>query len=147
MSIPRSARARELFRKRLKVPGEAAAAAARPTVDLAAEHVGSADIVIERSSKTRKRSARCSVTSSAKLPAAALVATNTSSIRLEELSDGFARPGALGGLPLLQSGREPAARRGHPRVTTSEATLVESHVVRIADRQVAAAVSQRTGFV
>src|SRR6185295_14798445 len=44
---PALARARELFKKRLRAPGEADAALARLSVDLEAVQVGSADLVIE----------------------------------------------------------------------------------------------------
>ncbi len=44
---PALARARDLFKKRLRAPGEADAAAARLTVDLEAARVGAADLVIE----------------------------------------------------------------------------------------------------
>jgi 3-hydroxyacyl-CoA dehydrogenase/enoyl-CoA hydratase/3-hydroxybutyryl-CoA epimerase len=84
------------------------------TVDLAAEHVGSADIVIEAIVENVEAKRALFRDVDAKLPAAALVATNTSSIKLEELSDAFARPRAFRGPALLQPGREPAARRGHP---------------------------------
>jgi len=95
---PALARARELFRKRLKAPGESDAALARLTVDLAAAQVGSADVVIEAivESADAKRALFRDLES--KLSQSALVATNTSSIRLEDLSAAFSHPERFVGL-------------------------------------------------
>ncbi len=95
---PALGRARELFRKRLKGPGDADAAMDRLTVDLTAAQVGSADIVIEAIVENADAKRALFRDVEAKLPASALVATNTSSIRLEELSQAFARPERFVGL-------------------------------------------------
>jgi 3-hydroxyacyl-CoA dehydrogenase/enoyl-CoA hydratase/3-hydroxybutyryl-CoA epimerase len=95
---PALVRARELFRKRLRAPGEADAAAARLTVDLAAEHVGSADLVIEAIIENAEAKQALFRDLETKLPETALVATNTSSIRLEDLSQGLHRPARFVGL-------------------------------------------------
>ena len=74
--------------------------------------------------RTRKRNERSFATSKAKLRSDALVATNTSSIRLEELSPALRPSGAFRGSCISSIPcREPAARRGHPRYDTSDATL------------------------
>jgi len=120
---PALARAQELFRKRLKAPGDAAAAAARLTVDLAAEHVGSADIVIEAIVENVEAKRALFRDVDAKLPAAALVATNTSSIKLEELSDAFARPERFVGLHFFNPVASLPLVEVIRAATTSAATL------------------------
>ncbi len=95
---PALVRARELFRKRLRAPGEAEAAASRLVVDLAAEQVGSADLVIEAIIENADAKRTLFRELEAKLPETALVATNTSSIELEELSQAFRRPERFVGL-------------------------------------------------
>lgn len=95
---PALKRARELFAKRLRAPGEADAAAARLTVDLEAESAGSVDLVIEAIVENAEAKRTLFEGLEKKLPAHALVATNTSSIQLEQLSSGLARPGKFLGL-------------------------------------------------
>jgi 3-hydroxyacyl-CoA dehydrogenase/enoyl-CoA hydratase/3-hydroxybutyryl-CoA epimerase len=95
---PALARARELFKKRLRAPGEADAAAARLTVDLAAERAGSADLVIEAIIENADAKRALFRDLEAKLPDSSLIATNTSSIQLEELSQAFRRPERFVGL-------------------------------------------------
>jgi 3-hydroxyacyl-CoA dehydrogenase / enoyl-CoA hydratase / 3-hydroxybutyryl-CoA epimerase len=95
---PALVRARELFRKRLRAPGEADAAVARLRVDLAAAEVGSADIVIEAIIENGEAKRALFAALEPKLPASSLLATNTSSIRLEELATALQRPGQFVGL-------------------------------------------------
>jgi 3-hydroxyacyl-CoA dehydrogenase/enoyl-CoA hydratase/3-hydroxybutyryl-CoA epimerase len=120
---PALGRARELFRKRLKAPGDAEAATARLTVDLTAEQVGSADIVIEAIVENAEAKRALFRDVEAKLPAAALVATNTSSIRLEELSPAFARPERFVGLHFFNPVASLPLVEVIRAVTTSDATL------------------------
>jgi len=95
---PALVRARELFRKRLRAPGEADAASTRLVVDLAAKHVGDVDLVIEAIIENPDAKRGLFRDLEAKLPESAIVATNTSSIRLEELSQAFSRPERFIGL-------------------------------------------------
>jgi 3-hydroxyacyl-CoA dehydrogenase/enoyl-CoA hydratase/3-hydroxybutyryl-CoA epimerase len=95
---PALARARELFRKRLRGPGEAEAAMTRLTVDLAAAEVASADVVIEAIIENADAKRTLFRELEAKVSDSALVATNTSSIELTELSAAFARPERFVGL-------------------------------------------------
>ncbi len=95
---PALVRARELFRKRLRAPGEAGAAASRLVVDLPGERVGSADLVIEAIIENADAKRTLFRELEVKLPEGALVATNTSSIELEELSQAFRRPERFVGL-------------------------------------------------
>jgi 3-hydroxyacyl-CoA dehydrogenase / enoyl-CoA hydratase / 3-hydroxybutyryl-CoA epimerase len=95
---PALVRARELFVKRLRAPGEADAATSRLVVDLAGERVGTADLVIEAIIENPDAKRELFRDVEAKLPEQALVATNTSSIRLEELSQAFRKPERFVGL-------------------------------------------------
>jgi 3-hydroxyacyl-CoA dehydrogenase/enoyl-CoA hydratase/3-hydroxybutyryl-CoA epimerase len=91
-------RARELFRKRLREPGAADAAAARLTVDLAAEHAPSAQVVIEAIIEDLAAKQALFRAIEPQLHPDALLATNTSSIRLEEMAPALQRPGSFVGL-------------------------------------------------
>ncbi|HEX7236988.1 MAG TPA: 3-hydroxyacyl-CoA dehydrogenase NAD-binding domain-containing protein [Gammaproteobacteria bacterium] len=95
---PALARAAELFRKRLRAPGEAEAASQRLRVDLAAAEVGSADLVVEAIVEKAEAKRALFAELEPRLPAAALIATNTSSIRLEELAGALRAPGRFVGL-------------------------------------------------
>jgi 3-hydroxyacyl-CoA dehydrogenase/enoyl-CoA hydratase/3-hydroxybutyryl-CoA epimerase len=91
-------RARELFRKRLRAPGEAAAAQQRLRVDLAAAEAGSADLVIEAIVEKVDAKRALYAELEPRLPPAALIATNTSSIRLESLAGALRDPSRFVGL-------------------------------------------------
>jgi 3-hydroxyacyl-CoA dehydrogenase/enoyl-CoA hydratase/3-hydroxybutyryl-CoA epimerase len=120
---PALTRARELFRKRLKAPGDAEAAAARLSVDLAAEHVASADIVIEAIVENADAKRALFRDLETKLPDAALVATNTSSIKLEDLSQALTRPERFVGLHFFNPVASLPLVEVIRAVTTSEAAL------------------------
>jgi 3-hydroxyacyl-CoA dehydrogenase/enoyl-CoA hydratase/3-hydroxybutyryl-CoA epimerase len=95
---PALARAKELFRKRLRAPGEAAAAEQRLTVDLAAERASAADLVLEAIIEDAEAKRALFRDLEPRLPEAALLATNTSSIRLEELAAALRHPERFVGL-------------------------------------------------
>jgi 3-hydroxyacyl-CoA dehydrogenase/enoyl-CoA hydratase/3-hydroxybutyryl-CoA epimerase len=95
---PALARAAELFRKRLRGPGEAEAAAQRLRVDLAAAEVGSADLLIEAIVEKAEAKRALFAELEPRLPASALIATNTSSIQLETLADALHEPSKFVGL-------------------------------------------------
>jgi 3-hydroxyacyl-CoA dehydrogenase/enoyl-CoA hydratase/3-hydroxybutyryl-CoA epimerase len=95
---PALARARELFRKRLREPGAADAAEARLVVDLGAEHVGAADLVIEAIVEDREAKQGLFKSLEPKLAAEALIATNTSSIQLEAMAPALERSSRFVGL-------------------------------------------------
>lgn len=95
---PALERAKKLFKRRLRGPGDAAAAEKRLTVDLDAKQIGSADVVIEaiveeldiKQSLFRELETDVSET--------AILATNTSSITLEEIARALVDPGRFVGL-------------------------------------------------
>jgi 3-hydroxyacyl-CoA dehydrogenase/enoyl-CoA hydratase/3-hydroxybutyryl-CoA epimerase len=95
---PAFKRARSLFRKRLKAPGAAAAAAARLKADIAGAGTADADVIIEAiiEDLDAKRGLFADVETRA--PASAILATNTSSIRIEEIAAGLKNPSRLVGI-------------------------------------------------
>ena len=95
---PALKRARELFGKRLKAPGAAEEAAARLSPDIEAARVGDADIVIEAIVENIDAKKSLYRALEPKLRPDGIVATNTSSIRLEDMADAFERPGRFVGL-------------------------------------------------
>lgn len=95
---PALARARELFRKRLKGPGEVERAMTRLAVDLAGAEIASADVVIEAIIENADAKRALFRDVEAKVPPSSLIATNTSSIKLEDLSAAFSRPERFVGL-------------------------------------------------
>ncbi len=95
---PALRRAADLFRKRLRAPGEAAAAQRRLEMDLDAAKVRGADVVIEAIIENVDAKRALFRELEPKLAAEAIIATNTSSIRLEELAAGMERPDRFVGL-------------------------------------------------
>jgi 3-hydroxyacyl-CoA dehydrogenase/enoyl-CoA hydratase/3-hydroxybutyryl-CoA epimerase len=95
---PALARAAELFSKRLRGPGAADAALARLKVDLAAALVGDAEVVVEAIIESADAKRALFRDLEPKLADTALIATNTSSIRLEELTESLRRPERFVGL-------------------------------------------------
>jgi 3-hydroxyacyl-CoA dehydrogenase/enoyl-CoA hydratase/3-hydroxybutyryl-CoA epimerase len=95
---PAMGRAYSLFKKRLKSEEQIQAAMDRLMPDVKGDAVGSADLVIE--AITEKLDAKKSLyaTLEPKMKKGALLASNTSSIPLEELSQGLANPDRLVGI-------------------------------------------------
>jgi 3-hydroxyacyl-CoA dehydrogenase / enoyl-CoA hydratase / 3-hydroxybutyryl-CoA epimerase len=95
---PALKRAGELFEKRLRVPEQIAAARARLRADVPGDGVPDADVVIEAifESLDAKRALYASL--EPRMKATALLATNTSSLKLEPLAEKLAAPARLVGL-------------------------------------------------
>jgi len=95
---PAIRRANVFFEKRLKDPAAAAAAAARLKMDVKGAGVADADVVIE--AIFENVAAKCALYKELepKLKASAILATNTSSIRIETLSQNLADPSRLVGI-------------------------------------------------
>jgi 3-hydroxyacyl-CoA dehydrogenase/enoyl-CoA hydratase/3-hydroxybutyryl-CoA epimerase len=95
---PALERARDFFEKRQRVPGQADEAMARLAGDVAGEGVARADVVIEAifEDATAKRELYARL--EPRMRPEAILASNTSSIMLEELASGLADPGRLVGL-------------------------------------------------
>ncbi|WP_240099818.1 3-hydroxyacyl-CoA dehydrogenase NAD-binding domain-containing protein [Thermomonas flagellata] len=95
---PAIARARALFEKKVKDPGQRAAVAARLQPDLAGSGVARADLVIEAIIEDPQAKRALYQTLEPQLQADALLASNTSSIPLDELRAPLARPAQFAGL-------------------------------------------------
>ena len=95
---PAMERAAALFEKRLKDPGKRAEAAARLKPDLAGDGVATADVVIEAIVENADAKRALYARLEPQLAPGAVIATNTSSIRLEELAPALTDPGRLVGL-------------------------------------------------
>jgi 3-hydroxyacyl-CoA dehydrogenase/enoyl-CoA hydratase/3-hydroxybutyryl-CoA epimerase len=95
---PAMDRAAALFEKRLKDPGKRAEAAARLKPDLAGDGVATADVVIEAIVENADAKRALYARLEPQLAPGAVIATNTSSIRLEELAPALTDPGRLVGL-------------------------------------------------
>jgi 3-hydroxyacyl-CoA dehydrogenase/enoyl-CoA hydratase/3-hydroxybutyryl-CoA epimerase len=95
---PALARAREFFAKRARDPKKAAEMAARLTPDVEAAGVARADIVIEAIFENGDAKRALYAKLEPRMKPDAILATNTSSIVLEELARGLADPGRLVGL-------------------------------------------------
>jgi len=95
---PALERAREFFEKRCRRPGQADECIARLHADVAGDGVARADVVIEAIFESAKAKRELYARLEPAMKPDALLATNTSSIVLEELTTGLADPGRLVGL-------------------------------------------------
>jgi 3-hydroxyacyl-CoA dehydrogenase/enoyl-CoA hydratase/3-hydroxybutyryl-CoA epimerase len=95
---PALRRAKELFDKRLRDPAKNAAARARLQSDVAGDGVASADLVIEAIFENLAAKQQLYARLEPRMKPGALLATNTSSIMLEPLTQGLAHPERLVGL-------------------------------------------------
>ncbi|MBN1237146.1 MAG: enoyl-CoA hydratase/isomerase family protein [Gammaproteobacteria bacterium] len=95
---PALKRADELFRKRLKEPGAAQAAKQRLVADVEGAQVGTAELVIEAIVENVDAKRELLESLQPKLRDDAIVATNTSSIRLEDMAGALEQPGRFVGL-------------------------------------------------
>jgi 3-hydroxyacyl-CoA dehydrogenase/enoyl-CoA hydratase/3-hydroxybutyryl-CoA epimerase len=95
---PARTRAQSFFEKRLKDPVQAAEATARLKMDVKGEGVANADIVIEAIFENIEAKQALYAELEPKLKAGAVLATNTSSIRIETLCQKLSDPGRLVGI-------------------------------------------------
>jgi 3-hydroxyacyl-CoA dehydrogenase/enoyl-CoA hydratase/3-hydroxybutyryl-CoA epimerase len=95
---PALERARKLFERKLRQPDAVAAATARLRADPDGEGIAGADVVIEAIFEDLAAKRELFARVEPQLKAGAILATNTSSIRLEDLSDCLDDPGRLIGL-------------------------------------------------
>ena len=130
---PALERARKLFRRRLRAPGAAAEAEARMNVDLEGAALGSTDLLIEAIVEQLDAKQALLRSIEPELGEHALIATNTSSIRLEDMAPVLERPGRFVGLHFFN----PVARLPLVEVIAGAATDAEtleaitSFVIRI----------------
>jgi 3-hydroxyacyl-CoA dehydrogenase/enoyl-CoA hydratase/3-hydroxybutyryl-CoA epimerase len=95
---PALKRAHELFDKRLRDPAKNAAARGRLRADVEAQGVSDADVVIEAIFESLEAKRELYARLEPRMKADALLATNTSSLMLEPLTQDLARPERLVGL-------------------------------------------------
>jgi 3-hydroxyacyl-CoA dehydrogenase/enoyl-CoA hydratase/3-hydroxybutyryl-CoA epimerase len=95
---PALKRAHDLFDKRLRNPAKNTAARGRLRADVQAEGVGDADVVIEAIFESLDAKRELYARLEPRMKADALLATNTSSLMLEPLTEKLARPERLVGL-------------------------------------------------
>ena len=79
------------------------------------DDIARADVVIEAIVEKLEIKQKLFVELEAKLKPGAVLATNTSSIKIEDIAEPLPDPGAADRPPLLQSGGAAAAGRGDPR--------------------------------
>jgi len=95
---PAIERAKKFFKRRLRAPGDAAAAEERLTVDLDATQIGESDVVIEAIVEQLEPKQSLFRKVESEVSEHAILATNTSSIRIEEIAAVMVDPGRLVGL-------------------------------------------------
>jgi 3-hydroxyacyl-CoA dehydrogenase/enoyl-CoA hydratase/3-hydroxybutyryl-CoA epimerase len=95
---PAMDRAKAFFDKRLKDPAEAAAAFGRLKMDVNGDSVGDSDVVIEAIFENADAKRALYAELEPKLKPNAILATNTSSIKIETLSEGLKDPSRLVGI-------------------------------------------------
>jgi 3-hydroxyacyl-CoA dehydrogenase/enoyl-CoA hydratase/3-hydroxybutyryl-CoA epimerase len=119
---PALARARELFAKRLRDPARVAAATERLHADVEGAGAATADVVIEAIFENLDAKRELYTRLEASMPSTALLASNTSSIPLEDLAIGRRDPGRLLGLHFFN----PVAQMPLVEVVSSTATRQEA---------------------
>ena len=95
---PAMDRAKSFFEKRLKDPAAAAAALARLRMDVNGDGVADADVVIEAIFENAEAKRALYAELEPKLKPGAILATNTSSIKIETLCEGLRDPSRLVGI-------------------------------------------------
>jgi len=96
--LPALERARTLFKRRLKNPGDAEAAEKRLTVDLDGAEIGDAEVIIEAIVEQLDAKQALFQDLEEKASENAILASNTSSFQLEEIAAGMTRPERLVGI-------------------------------------------------
>ena len=125
---PALKRAGELFEKRLREPDKIAAARARLRADVAAAGVEGADVVIEAIFENLEAKRALYASLEPRMKATALLATNTSSLKLEPLAAQLARPERLVGLHFFN----PVSQMPLVEVVSSEGTSAEAQALGVA---------------
>jgi len=129
------ARAHEFFEKRVKDAAMRAAVAARLQGDLDGSGVGDADVVLEAIIENAEAKRALYASIEPRMKAGAILATNTSSIPLDQLASGLAHPGRLVGLHFFNPvALMPLVEIIHTAATTPEAMALATAVARKIDK-------------
>jgi 3-hydroxyacyl-CoA dehydrogenase/enoyl-CoA hydratase/3-hydroxybutyryl-CoA epimerase len=127
-------RAKSLFQKRMRGRGEAAKASARLYADPTGKHVNRADVVIEAIYENLDAKQKVFRELEPKLKPGAVLATNTSSLPIEQIAAALQDPGRLIGLhffnpvpalPLVEVVRGPQSREEEVRKGASFVTHID----------------------
>jgi 3-hydroxyacyl-CoA dehydrogenase / enoyl-CoA hydratase / 3-hydroxybutyryl-CoA epimerase len=125
---PALKRAGELFEKRLRVPERIAEGRARLRADVAGDGVADADIVIEAIFENLDAKRALYASLEPRMKDTALLATNTSSLKLEPLAEQLARPERLVGLHFFN----PVSQMPLVEVVCGEHTSPEAQALGVA---------------
>jgi 3-hydroxyacyl-CoA dehydrogenase/enoyl-CoA hydratase/3-hydroxybutyryl-CoA epimerase len=125
---PALERARAFFEKRARIPGKAAEAMARLTADVEGQGVENADVVIEAIFEDAGAKRDLYARLEPRMKSGAILASNTSSIMLEDLAGGLADPGRLVGLHFFN----PVAQMPLVEVIESARTRPEARAAALA---------------
>lgn len=125
---PALARARKLFDKRIDAPDARALATSRLVADVAGDGVAKADVVIEAIFENLDAKRELLRTVERRAPAGCVIATNTSSIPLEDIMTCLDKPGRLVGLHFFN----PVARLPLVEVVRTAATLPAAEAAALA---------------
>ncbi|HNR23019.1 MAG TPA: 3-hydroxyacyl-CoA dehydrogenase NAD-binding domain-containing protein [Steroidobacteraceae bacterium] len=118
---PALARARDYYQKRLKDEAKVAATLARLRADVAGDGVPQADVVVEAIYEKLDAKRELFASLEPRMKPGALLATNTSSIKLEQLAEPLADPGRLVGLHFFN----PVAQMPLVEIVSSDVTHPE----------------------
>ena len=125
---PALERARAFFEKRARIPGKATEAMARLTADVEGQGVENADVVIEAIFEDAGAKRDLYARLEPRMKSGAILASNTSSIMLEDLAGGLADPGRLVGLHFFN----PVAQMPLVEVIESARTRPEARAAALA---------------
>ena len=132
---PAMERAKALFEKRLRGHGKAAEALARLSADAEGRGVERADVVIEAIFESTVAKGELYARLEPRMKPGAILATNTSSIMLEDLAAGLADPGRLVGLHFFNPvAQMPLVEVIESRYTRPEVTAAALAFVRAVDK-------------
>ena len=145
---PRASRRRgKLFARKFKTKAQRDAAKARLIADPKGDNIGRADVVIEAIVEKLEVKQNLFKSIEGKLKPGAVLATNTSSIMIEEIAAPLADPGPPDRHPLLQSRRADAAGRGDRAAPQTREEEVEQGLrLRHRHRQVPADRQEQPGL-
>jgi 3-hydroxyacyl-CoA dehydrogenase / enoyl-CoA hydratase / 3-hydroxybutyryl-CoA epimerase len=132
---PALKRATELYAKRISTEAERLAATARLSADVEGKGVADADLVLEAIYENADAKRALYATATPRMKVGAILATNTSSIKLESLSEGLPDPGAFVGVHFFNPvAQMPLVEVIHSAMTRPEVIAATAAFVRRIDK-------------